>query len=235
MNISVGYGLEPILTDALSGRIIRDVVTPKFKTERLCPAASRTASTRSPQQIQLHARRGFAARAAAADERRTRSRRRRRLGRADLHRLHRLFLLHPADAHQPRAARQEAAQAHRPWGAPIIIWGDDDWGGGSGGSSWGGGGSSWGGGGGELGRWRRLLGRRRLLRRRRRLGRLVGGCGHESQSRQRTPTMISSPQRSPLPRRIPAARSSPSSRRSRTTMTMSRSSGPASSPFSPCR
>src|SRR3546814_2440939 len=31
MSISVGYGLEPILTDALSGRIIRDVVTPKFK------------------------------------------------------------------------------------------------------------------------------------------------------------------------------------------------------------
>ena len=41
-----------------------------------------------------------------------------------------------------------------PWGAPIIIWGDNDWGGGgsSGGSSWGGGGgSSWGGGGGFSG------------------------------------------------------------------------------------
>src|SRR3546814_5017545 len=31
MSISVGYGLETILTDALSGRIIRDVVTHKFK------------------------------------------------------------------------------------------------------------------------------------------------------------------------------------------------------------
>src|SRR3546814_7349058 len=31
MSISVGYGLEPILTDALSGRILRDVVTPKLK------------------------------------------------------------------------------------------------------------------------------------------------------------------------------------------------------------
>src|SRR3546814_9855293 len=33
MNISVGYGLEPILTDALSGRIIRYVVTPKRSEE----------------------------------------------------------------------------------------------------------------------------------------------------------------------------------------------------------
>lgn len=31
LNISVGYGLEPVLTDALSGRIIRDVVTPRFR------------------------------------------------------------------------------------------------------------------------------------------------------------------------------------------------------------
>lgn len=31
MRIEVGYGLEPVLTDALSGRIIRDVVTPRFK------------------------------------------------------------------------------------------------------------------------------------------------------------------------------------------------------------
>jgi len=31
MTIQVGYGLEPVLTDALSGRIIRDVITPRFK------------------------------------------------------------------------------------------------------------------------------------------------------------------------------------------------------------
>ncbi len=31
VRIEVGYGLEPVLTDALSGRIIRDVVTPRFK------------------------------------------------------------------------------------------------------------------------------------------------------------------------------------------------------------
>jgi len=31
LTIRVGYGLEPIFTDALSGRIIRDVITPRFK------------------------------------------------------------------------------------------------------------------------------------------------------------------------------------------------------------
>src|SRR3546814_20982179 len=31
MSIAVGYGIEPILTDALPGRSIPDVVTPKFK------------------------------------------------------------------------------------------------------------------------------------------------------------------------------------------------------------
>ncbi len=30
MHIAVGYGLELVLTDALTGRIIRDTITPKF-------------------------------------------------------------------------------------------------------------------------------------------------------------------------------------------------------------
>lgn len=31
MHIAVGYGLEPVLTDALSAQIIRNVITPKFR------------------------------------------------------------------------------------------------------------------------------------------------------------------------------------------------------------
>ncbi|HZV56871.1 MAG TPA: TPM domain-containing protein, partial [Sphingobium sp.] len=31
VRIEVGYGLEPVLTDALSGRIIRQIITPRFK------------------------------------------------------------------------------------------------------------------------------------------------------------------------------------------------------------
>ena len=32
MRIEVGYGLEPVLTDLLAGRVIRNVMTPRFKT-----------------------------------------------------------------------------------------------------------------------------------------------------------------------------------------------------------
>ncbi len=35
MRIEVGYGLEPTLTDAIAGTIIRDVVTPRFREGRL--------------------------------------------------------------------------------------------------------------------------------------------------------------------------------------------------------
>ena len=52
MNISVGYGLEPILTDALSGRIIRDDVTPKFKAGDY-PGGIQAGVNAIAQQIQL--------------------------------------------------------------------------------------------------------------------------------------------------------------------------------------
>ena len=66
MNISVGYGLEPILTDALSGRIIRDVVTPKFKAGDM-PGGIRDGVNAIAEQIQLTPEEA-AARAAAADK-----------------------------------------------------------------------------------------------------------------------------------------------------------------------
>ncbi len=66
MNISVGYGLEPILTDALSGRIIRDVVTPKFKAGDL-PGGIQDGVNAIAQQIQLPPEEA-ATRAAAADK-----------------------------------------------------------------------------------------------------------------------------------------------------------------------
>src|SRR3546814_7784937 len=52
MNISVGYGLEPILTDALSGRVIRDVVTPKFKADAY-PGGIQAGVDAIDEQIQL--------------------------------------------------------------------------------------------------------------------------------------------------------------------------------------
>jgi uncharacterized protein len=142
MNISVGYGLEPVLTDALSGRIIRDQVTPKFK-EGDYPGGIQAGVDAIAEQIQLPPEEA-AARAAAAD-----SAERDRADDGDIGGLIFIgfivfffFILPMLTAFGRRGKRH---RRHRPWGgAPIIIWGDNDWGGGSGGSSWGG----WGGGGG---------------------------------------------------------------------------------------
>src|SRR3546814_13461073 len=69
MNISVGYGLEPILTDALSGRIIRDVVTPKFQADDY-PGGIQAGVDAIAEQIQLPPEEATArAQAAAAQER----------------------------------------------------------------------------------------------------------------------------------------------------------------------
>jgi uncharacterized protein len=147
MNIAVGLGLEPILTDALSGRIIRDVVTPKFKAGDM-PGGIQDGVNAIAQQIQLPPEEA-AARAAAADKaERDRSDDGNFGGLFFVGFIILIFFVLPMLS---RMGRGKKHRRNSPWGgAPIIIWGDDDWGGGSGGggSSWGGGGSSWGGGGG---------------------------------------------------------------------------------------
>lgn len=145
MNISVGYGLEPVLTDALSGRIIRDVVTPKFKAGDM-PAGIQAGVNAIAQQIQLPPEEA-AARAAAAD-----AAERDRADDGDIGGLFFIgfiiffFFILPMLMSVGRRGRKR--RKNSPWGAPIIIWGDDDWGGGSSGSSSWGGWSSGGGGGG---------------------------------------------------------------------------------------
>jgi len=145
MHIAVGLGLEPVLTDALSGRIIRDVVTPKFKAGDM-PGGIQSGVNAIAQQIQLPPEEAAArAQAAAANER----------DRADDGNMAGLFFVGfiiliffglPMLARLGRRGKKR--RKGRPWDAPIIIWGgdDDDWGGwgGGGGSSWGG----WSGGGG---------------------------------------------------------------------------------------
>jgi uncharacterized protein len=138
MNISVGYGLEPVLTDALSGRIIRDIVTPKFKAGDM-PGGIQDGVNAIAQQIQLPPEEA-AARAAAADKAE-----RDRADDGDIGGLIFIgfivfffFILPMLSAFGRRGKRH---RRNRPWGgAPIIIWGDDDWGGGGG--SFGGGGAS---------------------------------------------------------------------------------------------
>lgn len=148
MNISVGYGLEPVLTDALSGRIIRDIVTPKFKAGDM-PGGIQDGVNAISEQIQLTPEEA-AARAAAADKAE-----RDRAGDGNFGGLFFIgfifFIFFVIPWLSSRSRRGKKRGKDRPWDAPIIIWGGDDdddhWGGGWGG----GGGSSWGGGGGGFG------------------------------------------------------------------------------------
>lgn len=143
MNISVGYGLEPVLTDALSGRIIRDTVTPLFKTNDY-PGGIQAGVNAIAEQIKLPPEEAKARAAAAAANERDRADDGNFGGLFFVGFIIFIFFVLPMLSRLGRRGKKR--RKGRPWDAPIIIWGGDDWGGGSGGSSWGGG--SWGGGGG---------------------------------------------------------------------------------------
>ena len=153
MHIAVGLGLEPVLTDAMSGRIIRDTITPKFKADDY-PGGIQAGVDAIAEQIELPPEEAAArAQAAAAQER----------DRADDGNFGGLFFIgfiilifFVIPWLSSRSRRGRKRRKGGPWGAaPIIIWGDDDdwgnWGGGGGGSSWGGGGFGGGGFGGFSG------------------------------------------------------------------------------------
>lgn len=146
MNISVGYGLEPILTDALSGRIIRDQVTPRFKDGDY-PGGIQAGVNAIAQQIALPPEEAVARAAAAAKAERDRADDGSFGGFIFIGFIILFFFVLPMLSAFGRRGRRH--RKHRPWGAaPIIVWGDHDWGGGGGHrSSWGGGGG-WSGGGG---------------------------------------------------------------------------------------
>lgn len=151
MHIAVGLGLEPVLTDALSGRIIRDVVRPKFKANDYSGGIQAGVNAIA-EQIQLPPEEA-AARAAAAD-----SAERNRADDGDIGGLIFVGFIIFFFFVLPMLSRMGRGKKRRrggPWDAPIIIWGGGDWGGsGGGGSSWGGGGGGFGGfsgGGGSFG------------------------------------------------------------------------------------
>ena len=153
LTIAVGYGLEPVLTDALSGRIIRDDVTPRFKQNDY-PGGIQAGVDAIARQIQLPPEEAQARAAAAAAEERDREDDGNIGGLIFIIVIIFIFFIQPNLWRL--GGRGKKHRRNRPWGVPpVIIWGDDHWGGG-GGSSWGGGGSwgggsSWGGGGGFSG------------------------------------------------------------------------------------
>jgi uncharacterized protein len=150
MRIEVGYGLEGIMTDALSGRIIREVMTPRFREGDFAGGINAGADA-IIEQLQAPPE--------AAEQRALEAARTEESGGSGGPSFLPLifwvavlgFILVPLLIHRMRGRKYRGRRGRR---GPVVIWGPGLGSGGSGGgwssgSSWGSsGGSSWGGGGG---------------------------------------------------------------------------------------
>ena len=141
VRIEVGYGLEGIITDALSSMIISREVVPRFKAGDY-PGGIAAATDQLITQLQLPEDEARKVAATAADEARKAKGPRFDAGTVVFLVIFFLFFVLPF----LRAMRGGG----RRYGAPgVMIFPSGGWGGG--GSDWGGGGGGWGGGGGFSG------------------------------------------------------------------------------------
>jgi uncharacterized protein len=162
VRIEVGYGLEPVITDALSSQIVDRQILPRFRQNDYAGGIIAGADALIQQlgaPPEAAEQRAVAAARTAQNDRGQRSRRGGGFPFSLIFWiLILLFVIIPLirSGHSGRSYRRR----RRGWGGPIILWGPGwgggsggwggPWGGGSSGGSWGGGGggSSWGGGGG---------------------------------------------------------------------------------------
>jgi uncharacterized protein len=155
VRIEVGYGLEPIITDALSSQIIQDRILPRFRDNDypggiLAGVDSIAAQLQAPPEVAE--RRALEAAQSATPE-----------APAWVGTLFFLFffiflpffVLWMIRRAMQHGMRGTGYRRRRRGFAPVVLWGPgSSWGSSSSwgsGSSWGGGGSSWGGGGGFSG------------------------------------------------------------------------------------
>lgn len=144
VRIEVGYGLEPIMTDALAGQIIRDTITPRFKAGDMGGGIVAGASAIDAQlKLPLEAAEARAKQLVDQGKRRSRDTSSGSIITVVFWLAVLLFVILPIIFGSARGKR------YRRGSAPVVIWGPG-WGSG-GGSSWGGGGGGWGGGGGFSG------------------------------------------------------------------------------------
>lgn len=144
VRIEVGYGLEPIMTDALSSLIINDTILPKFKAGDM-PGGIIAGADAIAEQMKLPLE---AAEARGASLVTTKPKPSKDVG---IPFVVIFWIIVVAFIVLSRLRRGAGGKRYRRGHAPVILWGPG-LGGGSG-SSWGsgwssGGGSSWGGGGG---------------------------------------------------------------------------------------
>ena len=146
MRIEVGYGLEGILTDALSSQIIRNDITPRFREGDYAGGISAGVDA-IIAQLQAPPEAAEARARQAADAQKGR-----RGGGSILPLIFWIVVLGFIIVFSiiRRGVGGKTYRGRRRRRGPVIIWGPGLGSGGSssGGSSWGGGGSSWGGGGG---------------------------------------------------------------------------------------
>lgn len=144
MHIAVGYGLEPVLTDALSASIIRNDITPAFRNGDF-DGGIRAGTAAIIRQLQLPPEEAAAVAAAAATEAAAPEQ--------DIEWIPLIFWLAVFFFFfmLPMIKAVRSGKAYRSGSGgtgPIIIWGPPGGGwGSSGGSSWGSGGGGFGGGG----------------------------------------------------------------------------------------
>jgi uncharacterized protein len=145
VRIEVGYGLEPIMTDALSGMIVRDTIMPAFRSGDMAGGIVAGATAINEQlKLPLEAAEARAKQLIDAGSKKRPGNDAKGWFVAAFWLFVVLMIILPMIIGAARGKK------YRGGGAPVVIWGPG-WGGGDGGgsSSWGGGGgSSWGGGGG---------------------------------------------------------------------------------------
>lgn len=138
VRIEVGYGLEGIVTDALSHRIIQDKILPKFKADDY-PGGINAGVDSVITQLQLPPDEAAKIAATAAQNNRQQDE-----GIPIGAIIFILFIIFFVVLPIIRSLSGNGKKHRkRGYGGPVIIWGGGDWGGGSSGGS-----SSWGGGGG---------------------------------------------------------------------------------------
>ena len=147
LRIEVGYGLEPVLTDGFSSSVVRNDITPFFKSGDFAGGIS-AGVDKIITQIELPPEEAAKVAAAAAKEQR-KSNDGGELGMVLFWLFVFFFFILPIITSVRRQGRKYRGKGHDDddddnWGGPVIIWGGGS--GFGGGSSWGGGGGFGGGG-----------------------------------------------------------------------------------------
>lgn len=139
VRIEVGYGLEPIVTDAYSSIVVNQTILPRFRDGDMAGGIVAGAQAIAAQlKLPLEAAERRAAEASAKKQRRSED-----AGDWMVAAFWIAIVLFFVVL--PLLRRAGKGKRYRGGLAPVVIWG------GGGSSSWGGGGSSWGGGGGFSG------------------------------------------------------------------------------------